>query len=113
MSQAVQAGNLVFVSGQVAVDGDGRIVGEGDFRAQADQCFRNIEALLAPLGGTIEDVTKITTFLTDVRHGPDYMTFRAERFRETGPPASSTVVVAGLLDPRFLIEVEAIAVLGS
>jgi len=113
MSQAVASGPYVFVSGQVALDGHGQLVGEGDARAQAEQCFRNIEARLAELGATLADVTKITGYLTDAGWADDYLAVRADVFAAGGAPASSTVVVAALLDPRFLVEVEAIAVVDA
>ena len=62
-SPATRAGNLVFVSGQVGVDADGNLVGEGDCGAQSRQCFANVEAALAAAGATMSDVTKITAFL--------------------------------------------------
>jgi enamine deaminase RidA (YjgF/YER057c/UK114 family) len=110
MSQAVATGPFVFVSGQVALDPDGALVGAGDVRAQAEQCFRNIEALVAEAGGTMADVTKITGFLTDAAAAPAYLAVREAMFGTIGAPASSTVVVAALLDPRFLVEIEAVAV---
>lgn len=113
MSQLVQVGELLFVSGQVALDANGDLVGDGDFLTQARQCFANIERVLEPVGATLEHVVKITTYLTDLEHGPSYYGLRAELFAEVGAPASSTVIVAGLLDSRFLVEVEAIAVLGG
>ena len=111
MSQAVSSGPFVFVSGQVALGPDGALVGAGDVRAQAEQCFHNIGELLSEFGGSLGDVTKITGYLTDVAFAPEYLAVRAALFAETGAPASTTVVVAGLLDPRFLVEVEAVAVI--
>lgn len=113
MSQAVASGPFVFVSGQVALGPDGELVGAGNVRAQAEQCFKNIAALLAEFGASLAHVTKITGYLTDVGAATDYLAVRAALFGETGAPASTTVVVAGLLDPRFLVEVEAIAVVGA
>jgi enamine deaminase RidA (YjgF/YER057c/UK114 family) len=108
-SAVVKAGNTVFVSGQVAFDANGDLVGEGDFAAQAAQTFDNVEAALRAAGATMDDMTKITTFLVNVDDYPAYAAERLKRFPENGP-ASSTVVVKALVLPELLIEIEAIAV---
>ncbi|HAL47454.1 MAG: RidA family protein [SAR202 cluster bacterium] len=109
-SPATRAGNFVFVSGQVGVDADGNLVGEGDCGAQSRQCFANVEAALAAAGATMSDVTKITAFLINAEDYPAYATARSESFVDAGP-ASSTVFVKGLVRPQFLVEIEATAVL--
>jgi 2-iminobutanoate/2-iminopropanoate deaminase len=109
-TDAVRAGNLLFVSGCVAVDADGKLVGEGDVVAQARQVFENIRLCLAAAGATFADVVKVTTFLTDVSDRARINPVREEFF---GParPASTLVEVSALVMPEFLIEVEAVAVL--
>ena len=107
-SPATKVENMVFVSGQVSVDGD--LVGEGDCGAQSEQCFKNVGAGLAAAGATWEDVTKITAFLVNVDEYPAYAAARLRRFPENGP-ASSSVIVKALVSPSFLVEIEAIAVL--
>jgi enamine deaminase RidA (YjgF/YER057c/UK114 family) len=109
-SPATKLGNIVFVSGQVSIDGDGNLVGEGDCGAQSEQCFKNVGAGLAAAGATWEDVTKITAFLVNVDEYPAYAAARLRRFPENGP-ASSSVIVKALVSPSFLVEIEAIAVL--
>lgn len=109
MSQAIRADGTVHVAGQVALGPDG-LVGEGDARAQAEQCFANIGDILAAAGGSLDDVVRLTCFLTDRADFAEYSEVKSFLF-ESDPPASSTVVVAALLDPRFLLEVEAVAVL--
>ncbi len=111
MSQAVLAAGILHVSGQVALDSQGGLVGEGDPDAQAEQCMTNLEAVLAAAGGGLADVVKLTCFLTDAATYPSYARAKAARFR-IDPPAGTAVVVSALLDPRFLLEVEAVAVLG-
>jgi enamine deaminase RidA (YjgF/YER057c/UK114 family) len=110
----VDAGRLVFVAGQVAVDADGTVVGAGDFAAQAAQVFRNLAAVLAEAGLTFRDVVKFTTFLT--RH-EDFAAFAhwrkgayAELFPDGVYPPNTGVVVSSLALPSLLLEVEAIAV---
>jgi enamine deaminase RidA (YjgF/YER057c/UK114 family) len=111
MSQAVCVGDTLYVSGQVAFDEHGDIV-DDDPKRQAEQCFRNIEALLDAAGGSAAEVVKLTCYLVDVAHYPAYAEAKA-RFLEgvTVPPAGTAVVVAGLLVPGLLMEVEAVAVL--
>jgi 2-iminobutanoate/2-iminopropanoate deaminase len=109
MSQAVRAGNVIYLSGQVALaDGHG-IVGDGDPRAQAEQCFRNLDALLRAAGTDLGAIVKLTCYLTDIGSYPDYAAVKQALFASQ-PPASTAVLVAGLLDERFLLEVDAVAV---
>lgn len=110
ISQAIKVGNTVYVSGQVAVDSDGVVVGTGDPRVQAVQCFRNLESVLAAAGAKMSDVVKLTNYFVDAAHFPAYRDVKMGVFPVV-PPASTGVIVAGLLDPRFLIEIEAIAVI--
>ena len=110
MSQAVRDGDLVVLSGQVALDPAGEVVGEGDYDAQAEQALTNLEAALAAAGASNEDVVKLTCFLRDADGYPAYAKAKNRRFAATAP-ASTCVIVAALLDPRLLLEVEAIAVI--
>jgi reactive intermediate/imine deaminase len=110
----VDAGRLVFVAGQVAMDASGQVVGEGDIGAQAAQVFRNLESILKEAGCTFRDVVKFTTFLT--RH-EDFTTFAEWRKKEYARffpdgvyPPNTGVVVQALARPALLLEVEAIAV---
>jgi enamine deaminase RidA (YjgF/YER057c/UK114 family) len=105
MSQAVRCGPVVQVSGQVALDSAGEIVSDDPYE-QALQCFENLELALVAAGSSLTEVTKLVTYLVDVTHYEAYA--RAKQARFTGrPPASTTVVVSTLLDPRMLLEVEA------
>jgi len=109
LSQAVRAGDLVVLSGQVALDDEGELVGPGDASAQAAQVFRNIDRLLELAGASHSDVVKLTCYLTDAAAYPAYAQEKLERFPAAGP-AGTALVVGALMDPRFLMEVEAIAV---
>jgi len=100
-------GDFLFVSGHVAMDDAGNVVGVGDAEAQSRQVMANIAAVIAAAGGKMEDVAKITCFITDIANYPAYSKVRAETWPNS-PPASSTVVVAGLVRPELLVEVEAI-----
>ncbi|MFI6512760.1 NAD(P)-binding domain-containing protein [Streptosporangium sp. NPDC050855] len=107
-SHATRTGNLLFVSGQVAVDEDGNVVAEGDMSRQSAYVMDLVARILADQGCTFDDVTHIRTFLTDMSRLPEYA---AERVRHiTGePPASTTVEVSRLFRPGLVIEVEVVA----
>jgi enamine deaminase RidA (YjgF/YER057c/UK114 family) len=107
----IKSGTPVFVSGQVALDAQGKLVGEGDAAAQADQAFRNLQAVVGGCGGTLADVVKITVYVTDPAYRGAVVEAR-NRFLGPGPyPASTYVVVSALAVPQLLVEVEAVAMI--
>jgi enamine deaminase RidA (YjgF/YER057c/UK114 family) len=110
---AVDPAGLVFVAGQVAMDADGRVVGAGDFRAQADQVYRNLAAVLAEAGCTVRDVVKFTTFLVRNEDWAAYAEWRKAEYPRLFPdgvyPANTGLVVRELARPELLLEIEAIA----
>lgn len=106
-------GRFVAVSGQLALDEDGKLVGEGDPAVQARQVFENLRRCLAAAGATFDDVVKLTYFVTDMAHLPAIREARAAHIPDDRLPASSAVQVASLVRPEFLIEVEAFAVIGA
>ncbi|MCZ9353914.1 RidA family protein [Streptomyces mutabilis] len=103
-------GRFVAVSGQLALDEDGKPVGEGDAEAQARQVFENLRRCLAAAGATFEDVVKLTFFVTDMAHMSAIRAARAEHIPDDRLPAASAVQVAALVRPEFLMEIEAFAV---
>lgn len=105
----VRGGRTVYLSGQIAVNARGEVVGEGDFTAQARQVFENLRAALAAVDLTFDAVVKLTFFLTDFVHLPQMRAVRDEFVNTARPPASSAVQVAALVRPELLIEVEAVA----
>lgn len=107
-TDAVRAGELVFVSGVVAVDADGRLVGGDDVVAQARAVFENMRAVLAAAGCSFADVVKVTVFLTDVADRPAINPVRQEVFGRTRP-ASTLVEVSALAVPGAKVEVECVA----
>ena len=107
----VKDGTPVFIAGQVANGPDGKLVGEGDVAAQAEQVFANIRAVLVACGGSMEDIVKITVFTTDLAHRPALAEARKRHFRSGQFPASTFLVVSSLADPRFLVEIEAVAMI--
>jgi 2-iminobutanoate/2-iminopropanoate deaminase len=104
-------GRTVYVAGQVAFDSTGQLVGAGDFRAQADRVYQNLRRAVASVGGTLEDVVKTTTFITDLKNVPTLREVRAQYAGSGHPPANTLLVVSSLARPELLIEVEAIAIL--
>ena len=107
-TDAVRAGDLLFVSGIVAVDERRELVGEGDVVAQARCVFENMRQVLAAAGCTFADVVKVTVFLTEIADRPLVNTVRQEVFGETRP-ASTLVEVPALVIPGARIEIECIA----
>ena len=106
----VTAGNLVFVSGQVARNVHGELVGKGDIKAQTRQALENVKDVLEVAGATMADVVKVTVFVTNVvEHYTEIHEARAEYWK-TDYPASTMVEVRSLVSPDMLIEIEAIAV---
>ncbi|MEW2219582.1 RidA family protein [Streptomyces sp. NPDC006990] len=106
-------GRFIAVSGQVALDADGEIVGAGDPEAQAEQVFGNLRRCLEAAGADFGDVVKFTFFVTDLAVMPALRTVR-DRYLDPGRlPACSAVQVAGLVRPELLIEIEALAVPSS
>ncbi|QIY65353.1 RidA family protein [Streptomyces sp. RPA4-2] len=106
-------GRFVAVSGQLALDEDGRLVGEGDPAAQARQVFENLRRCLAAAGATFDDVVKLTFFVTDMAHMPAVRAARDAHIPADRLPPASAVQVAALVGPEFLMEIEAYAVLGG
>jgi enamine deaminase RidA (YjgF/YER057c/UK114 family) len=113
LCQVVVAGNTVYLRGQIGQDlSTGESVGIGDPAAQADQAMRNIEMLLAEAGGQLADIVKITIYLTDPRYRePVYRT--VGRWLKGVHPVSTGLVVSALARPEWVVEIEAIAVLGE
>src|SRR5215831_8804851 len=107
------SGRLVAVSGQVALDEHGEVVGKGDPQAQARQVFENLRRCLAAAGATFSDVIKLTYYVTDVAYLPAIRTVRSEFVDTDRPPASTAVQVVALFRPEILLEVEAFALVGE
>jgi 2-iminobutanoate/2-iminopropanoate deaminase len=107
-TDAVRAGDLLFVSGVVPVDRDGKLVGRGDVVAQARQVFESIGTVLEAAGATFADVVKVTVFLTDVNDRTAIFPVRQEFFGDARP-ASTLEEISRLAIPGATIEVEAVA----
>lgn len=112
LAHGYRVGELLFISGQAAIDVQGRIVGVGDFEAQAKQAFENLDRVLRAGGSSLKNVIKVTIFLTDMGYFDRIVDLRGQWF--TAPyPADTIVAVRSLYSPDAMIEIEAIAVVDS
>src|SRR6266404_5997675 len=110
---ALQGGRMLFVSGQVAIDKDGQIVGKGDLKVQAHKAAENLVAALKGAGASLADVIKMNTYVVNYKQD-DYRAIndmRREFFPKENPPASTLIGVAALAVDGLLIEIEAVAAL--
>jgi 2-iminobutanoate/2-iminopropanoate deaminase len=105
-----EAQTILYIAGQVAYTAEGGVAHPGDFKAQARAALQCLKAQVEAGGGTMADIVKVNTYLTDIRHRADYGSIRAEFFGEN-KPAGTLVAVTALAQPEFLIEIEAVAVL--
>ncbi len=109
-SHAVRMGGLIFVAGQVAIDKNGNLVGDGDARAQTEQIFRNIEDVLKDAGSGLNKVGKMTVLTTSIDYRPIIHEIRTRVFENVGHfPASTLAVVTSLANPKWLVEIELVA----
>jgi enamine deaminase RidA (YjgF/YER057c/UK114 family) len=106
----------IYISGQLGMTPDGQFAGAqiagstGDFRAQADQCCKNLKLAIAEVGATFEHVVKVTAFFVDIAHLPIYFEVRNAYVNVKAPPASTAVQISKLAREPALFEIEAIAV---
>ena len=110
-THVVKAGNTVYLSGQIAMNAQGQIVGAGDVTAQTTQIFENMKLALAAAGADFSHVVQVTVFATDGRFRDAISAVRQQYFGSPDPVASTFLVVAGLALPELLLEIEAVAVL--
>jgi len=112
ISQAIAVGEWLFVSGQAALNDQGQLIGEGDFQAQAEAAFDCLAKVLAAADSGLEDVVKVTLFLTDISYFPQVVELR-KRYFSKPYPADTIVEVSKLGLPGLMFEIEAIAVRGA
>ena len=106
----VRGGRTLYISGQIAVDSSGNLVGSGDFDAQVKQVFANLKARLDEAGASFNDVVKLNFYLLDANDLQLVRDIRDTYVNRKNPPASTLVVVKQLVRPDLLVEVDAIAV---
>jgi reactive intermediate/imine deaminase len=102
--------SLLFISGQASIDKNGNLVGKGDIKAQTRQTLENMKAALAQLGGIMDDVVKVTVYVTDMSKFKEIHEVRREFFSKENYPASTIVEINRLANDDLLIEIDAIAV---
>ncbi len=112
ISQAIRAGDLLFLSGQASLDRDGNVVGAGDFDAQAEQTFANLKAVLEAGGSSLDRVVKVTIFLKDMTNFPKILELRKRHFSKPYP-ADTIVEISALGLPELEIEIEAVGLVGG
>ena len=98
----------VYIAGQIALDGNGKVVGEGDMKAQAEQVYKNLQAALAAAGASFTDVVKMNVYVTDMSQAQAIRDVRAKYVGDK-PPASTLVQVVRLARPELMVEIEVIA----
>ena len=106
----VRGGRTLYISGQIAVDSSGNLVGSADFTAQVKQVFANLKARLDEAGASFNDVVKLNFYLVDADNLQMVRDIRDAYINRKAPPASTLVVVKQLVRPELLVEVDAIAV---
>jgi 2-iminobutanoate/2-iminopropanoate deaminase len=104
------AGRTIYISGQVSLDAEGNVVGEGDIKRQTETVLEHVKTVVEEAGGGMDDIVKVTVFIRDMRLYDEIHEVRRRYFREPYP-ASSMVEVSALIDPRLHIEIEAVAVI--
>jgi len=112
----VNQGTMIYLAGQVSSDASGKLVGEGDFEAQAEQVFKNLKIAVEAAGGAMTDIVKLNVYLVAEVGQAEVPKLRAIRDRYVNkekPPASTLVVVTRLARPGWLVEIEAVAALDA
>jgi enamine deaminase RidA (YjgF/YER057c/UK114 family) len=103
-------GDLLFIAGQTASDKDGNVVGKGDIEAQTHQIFKNLSAVLEEVGASLDNLVMTTTYITDRKYREGYNRVRTQYYKKS-QPTSTLVIVTGLANPDYLIEINGVAVL--
>ena len=109
-SHVAKAGDTVYIAGQIALDAGGNLLGKGDVEAQTEQVYANLQAILEELGGSLDDIVKLTTYLTERSHLEAFRRVRNRFFSDVFPP-NTLLFVSGLAHPDYLVEIEAVAFL--
>jgi enamine deaminase RidA (YjgF/YER057c/UK114 family) len=107
----VTGGKTIYLSGQIALDAQRNLVGRGDFRAQAQQVFENLKTALAAAGADFSHVVRFNIYVLDRANLPILREVRDQYVNTANPPASTLVIVSGLFQEEFLLEIDAIACL--
>jgi len=109
----ITSGKMIYISGQVALDASGNIVGQGDYRAQIQQVFRNLKTALEAAGASFQNVVKLNYYVVDTVEAAEFFAYREVRDQyvdTANPPVATVLVIRRLFRPELLIEIEAVAV---
>lgn len=104
-------GRTLRMTGQVAWDGEGKLIGDGDCEAQIRQCFDNVEHILKAVGGRFEDMVSLTVYFLDAADLPAIQEVRAEKLKPDIAPASILIQTPGLVVPELLVELVPVAII--
>src|ERR687897_2685170 len=105
-----EGGKVLFIAGQTASDANGNVIGKGDIKAQTRQVFDNIKAVLESAGGSLDNLVMTTTYITDRKYREGYNEVRRGLYKKN-PPTSTLLIVSGLANENYMIEIAGIAVL--
>ena len=108
--EVVSSGRTIYIAGQLGTDRDGKLAA-GDFRAQAEQVFRNLQIALASVGASCADIVKLNSYLAHIADLPILREVRARHLNAAALPASTTLAVPGFAREGALLEIEAVAML--
>ena len=111
-SRAVKVGNIIEVTGTVASGDDGKVIGKDDAYSQTKYVYEKIAAVLLRAGATLKDVVRVRMFVTDISKWQEYGKAHSEFFRDI-KPCNTMVEVSALIEPDYLIEIEATAIITS
>jgi enamine deaminase RidA (YjgF/YER057c/UK114 family) len=109
-SRAVKVGNVIEVTGTVASDENGVVVGEGDAYLQTKYIYQKIEAVLLRAGAEMKDVVRVRMFVTDISRWQEYGKAHSQFFKDI-KPCNTMVEVSALIEPQYMIEIEATAII--
>jgi enamine deaminase RidA (YjgF/YER057c/UK114 family) len=113
-AQVARIGDILFLSGQTPRNIDGTTAAPGDIRGQAEKVFENLQAVLDSCGSSLNQVAKLTVYMTSYEYRTVISEVRGKVFAAVGRPcASTTIVVSGLMNPEWMVEIEAVAALNS
>jgi len=107
-AQAVKVGSTYYISGQISMNADGEVMHKGDIVGQARLAFENLKKALEAVGGTLDDIVKMTVYVVDINYCAPFREVRREYFKDYFP-ANTLLVVKSLANPDWLIEMEAVA----
>ena len=111
-THVVKVDSTAYIAGQVGLAADGNVVGKANPEAQVRQIWRNLDAAVISVGGTPQSIVKTTTYVTNIEYARAARKVREELYRSSSPPASTLVVVSELACPDYLVNIEAVVVVG-